>query len=174
MHKPVPQVLEKQKFIYKFIISLIPFIFEKIKNVECSYLMLHHTEIELLVFSELRNYLDMLRAGIEKVHELRDHRIVFNLMRTVEELLSSAIFNPVVEKFIENNMSKPDNGDSLNLLTLHPLPKNQDKSAAAGGDVEMLGSARGSKGADPGGDGGEGEEKVAPNNEDVDMEDLSI
>jgi len=28
----------KQKIVYKFIISLIPFIFEKVKSVECSYL----------------------------------------------------------------------------------------------------------------------------------------
>lgn len=64
MQSPIPQVHYKQKFIYKFIISLIPFIFEKVKNIECSYLMLHFNEIELLVHSEMKNYLEMLSKGV--------------------------------------------------------------------------------------------------------------
>ena len=40
MRKTIVSIGYQQKLIYKFIISLIPFLFEKVKNVECSYLML--------------------------------------------------------------------------------------------------------------------------------------
>jgi hypothetical protein len=44
-----------QKLIYKFILSLIPFLFEKVKNVECSYLMISEQEINILLRSEQAN-----------------------------------------------------------------------------------------------------------------------
>ena len=65
--------------------------------------MLHYSEIELLVYSELRNYLDMLNCGIERIKQLRDFRIVYQLLSTVDELLNSVMHNPVVESMVEAN-----------------------------------------------------------------------
>jgi hypothetical protein len=89
MQSPVPQVHYKQKFIYKFIISLIPFIFEKVKNIECSYLMLHCDEIELLVHSEMKNYLEMLAKGIASLKQVADTRTAENLLTAFDGLLDS-------------------------------------------------------------------------------------
>ena len=91
MQTPIPHVQQKQKFIYKFIISLIPFIFEKVKNIECSYLMLHPNEIELLVESEMRNYLQMLQEGIGKLKVIGDVKAIENLLAVFEDLLNFKI-----------------------------------------------------------------------------------
>lgn len=91
MQSPVPQVHHKQKFIYKFIISLIPFIFEKVKNIECSYLMLHSDEIELLVHSEIKNYLQMLANGIPQLKQVSDAKTAENLLTLFDGLLDSLV-----------------------------------------------------------------------------------
>jgi hypothetical protein len=49
---------------------LIPFLFEKVKNVECSYLMLSEDEINILLRSEQFNIQENMKTqedGIEKI-----------------------------------------------------------------------------------------------------------
>jgi hypothetical protein len=55
LRKPILAINYHQKLIYKFILSLIPFLFEKVKNVECSYLMMSKQEINVLLRSEQAN-----------------------------------------------------------------------------------------------------------------------
>jgi hypothetical protein len=55
LRKPVAGFDYKQKLIYKFILSLVPFLFEKVKNVEGSYLMMSESEIDLMFKSEMAN-----------------------------------------------------------------------------------------------------------------------
>lgn len=39
--------------LYSFILSLIPFVFEKVRSTEAAYLMMSEDEIKLLLASEL-------------------------------------------------------------------------------------------------------------------------
>ena len=55
LRKTSPLVASKQKLIYKFVLSLVPFLFEKVKSVECSHLMMSPEEIDLLIRSEQDN-----------------------------------------------------------------------------------------------------------------------
>lgn len=55
LSKPVEGFTFMQKMIYKFILALVPILFDKIKNVEASYLMLSESEIGLLFKSEIAN-----------------------------------------------------------------------------------------------------------------------
>ena len=57
LRKTIVPVAYKQRLIYKFILSLIPFLFEKVKSVECSYLMMSAEEINILIRSEEENLL---------------------------------------------------------------------------------------------------------------------
>ena len=51
-----------QKMIYKFLLALVPILFEKVKNVEGSYLMMSESEIDLMFKSEMAN---MSKSGID-------------------------------------------------------------------------------------------------------------
>ena len=55
LRKTALQVASKQKLIYKFVLSLVPFLFEKVKSIECSHLMMSPDEIDLLIRSEQDN-----------------------------------------------------------------------------------------------------------------------
>lgn len=52
LRKTFVQVANKQRLIYKFILSLVPFLFEKVKSIECSYLMMSANEIDVFIRSE--------------------------------------------------------------------------------------------------------------------------
>ena len=55
LRKTALQYASKQKLIYKFVLSLVPFLFEKVKSVECSHLMMSPDEIDLVIRSEQDN-----------------------------------------------------------------------------------------------------------------------
>ena len=55
LRKTALQVASKQKLIYKFVLSLVPFLFEKVKSIECSHLMMSPDEIDLVIRSEQDN-----------------------------------------------------------------------------------------------------------------------
>ena len=53
LHKPIRAVRTKQMELYSFILSLVPFVFEKVRSTEAAYLMMSEEEIKLLLASEL-------------------------------------------------------------------------------------------------------------------------
>lgn len=117
--------------------------------------MLHYTEIELLVYSELRNYLDMLNCGIEKVKHLGGVQTINTLLLTVDELLSGVMHNPIVESMVETNINnKSKNSQSsqsqINLnfsgqdfpILISDTPQNkQRQKVSKDTDVEMAEAA---------------------------------
>lgn len=60
MHKPIRAIRHKQMELYGFILSLVPFIFEKVRSIEAAYLMLSEEEIKLLLASELPCILEIV------------------------------------------------------------------------------------------------------------------
>lgn len=67
---PISGMQYKQSLIYKFLISVVPFVFEKVTNVEASYLMLSEPETELLIQSESLNLRLMLEHDSARYEEI--------------------------------------------------------------------------------------------------------
>jgi hypothetical protein len=60
LHRRIPLVFRKQQIVYNSIIALVPFIFEKIKNLGCALLMLSGQEAALLLRFEISEYVNRI------------------------------------------------------------------------------------------------------------------
>ena len=70
LFKTAAFVASKQRLIYKFILSLIPFLFEKVKSIPCSYLMLSQDELFTLIRSEQQNIIMHAYKSNQKSFEI--------------------------------------------------------------------------------------------------------